>query len=79
MTWFHCGCGQFSSVTLTTTSSRHSRPTHDPFSCCRFRPVGPRLSSTTQGLELSDVYALTIIEDAGLEMHHVELLLESRK
>ena len=51
----------------------------DDLSCCRFRPVGPRLSSTTQGLELSDVYALTIIEDAGLEMHQVELLLESRK
>ena len=44
-----------------------------------FRPVGPQLSSTPEGLELSDVYALTIIEDAGLEIHHVELLLESRK
>ena len=44
-----------------------------------FRPVGPQLSSTPEGLELSDVYALTIIEDAGLEIHHVELLLESRR
>ena len=38
-----------------------------------FRPVGPQLSSAPEGLELSDVYALTIIEDAGLELNHIEL------
>jgi ferric-dicitrate binding protein FerR (iron transport regulator) len=38
-----------------------------------FRPVGPQLSSVPEGLELSDVYALTIIEDAGLELNHIEL------
>jgi hypothetical protein len=30
--------------------------------------IGPK------GLELSDVYALTIIEDTGLELNHIELL-----
>lgn len=39
-----------------------------------FRPVGPQLSSSPEGLELSDVYALTIIEDAGLELNHIELI-----
>jgi hypothetical protein len=39
-----------------------------------FRPVGPQLSSTPEGLELSDVYALTIIEDAGLELNHIALV-----
>jgi hypothetical protein len=38
-----------------------------------FRPVGPQLASSPEGLELSDVYALTIIEDAGLELNHIEL------
>ncbi len=38
-----------------------------------FRPVGPQLSPSPEGLELSDVYALTIIEDAGLELNQIEL------
>lgn len=39
-----------------------------------FRPLHPQLASTLDGLELTDVYALTIREDAGLEIHHIELL-----
>jgi hypothetical protein len=38
-----------------------------------FSPLQPQLSSAPEGLELTDVYALTIQEDAGLEIHHVEL------
>lgn len=39
-----------------------------------FRPLHPQLASSPDGLELTDVYALTIKEDAGLEIHHIELL-----
>lgn len=38
-----------------------------------FRPLQPQLSFSPAGLELTDVYALTIQEDAGLEIHHIEL------
>ena len=38
-----------------------------------FRPLHPQLASSPDGLELTDVYALTIQEDAGLEITHVEL------
>jgi ferric-dicitrate binding protein FerR (iron transport regulator) len=39
----------------------------------QFHPLQPALSSSPEGLELTDVYALTIQEDAGLEIHHIEL------
>ncbi len=39
-----------------------------------FRPLHPELAASPQGLELTDVYALTINQDAGLEVNHVELL-----
>ncbi len=39
-----------------------------------FHPLQPELSSSPEGLELTDVYALTIHEDAGLEIHHVRLV-----
>jgi hypothetical protein len=38
-----------------------------------FRPLQPQLSFSPVRLELTDVYALTIQEDAGLEIHHMEL------
>jgi hypothetical protein len=38
-----------------------------------FRPLNPQLASSPNGLELTDVYALTIKEDAGLEINHIEL------
>jgi len=38
-----------------------------------FRPRHPQLASWPDGLELTDVYALTIREDAGLEITHIEL------
>lgn len=41
-----------------------------------FRPLQPELSLSPAGLELTDVYALTIQEDAGLEIHRVELIAE---
>lgn len=39
-----------------------------------FRPLKPQLSSTPDGLELTDIYALTILEDAGLEINHIEIV-----
>ena len=39
-----------------------------------FRPLQPHLSPSPDGLELNDVYALTIVEDAGLELNHIELV-----
>jgi hypothetical protein len=39
-----------------------------------FRPLHPQLAAAPEGLELNDVYALTIQEDAGLEIHPVELV-----
>ncbi len=39
-----------------------------------FRPLHSHLAAAPEGLELTDVYALTINEDAGLEINHIELL-----
>ncbi len=39
-----------------------------------FRPLQPHLAASPEGLELTDVYALTIQVDAGLELNHVELI-----
>ena len=39
-----------------------------------FRPLHPHLAASPEGLELTDVYALTINEDAGMEINHIELL-----
>lgn len=39
-----------------------------------FRPLQPQPAATPEGLELYDLYALTIQEDAGLEIHHVEVI-----
>lgn len=41
-----------------------------------FRPMQPDLSASPEGLELGDVYALTILEDAGLELSRIELVPE---
>ena len=38
-----------------------------------FRPLYPQLAATPEGLELTDVYALTVRDDAGLELNHIEL------
>ncbi len=38
-----------------------------------FRPLHPHLDASPEGLELTDVYALTVQEDAGLEINHIEL------
>lgn len=43
-------------------------------SLASFRPLQPQLSTSPDGLELTDVYALTVKEDAGLEIHRVEML-----
>ena len=37
-----------------------------------FRALQPQLSASPDGLEQNDVYALTIIEDAGLELNHIQ-------
>ena len=39
-----------------------------------FRPLHPQLAASPEGLELTDVYALTIKEDAGLEINRIELV-----
>jgi len=39
-----------------------------------FHPLHPHLAESPEGLELTDVYALTINEDAGMEINHIELL-----
>jgi ferric-dicitrate binding protein FerR (iron transport regulator) len=39
----------------------------------KFHPLPPRLADSPEGLELVDVYALTRVEDAGLELSHIEL------
>lgn len=39
-----------------------------------FRPLNPKLSPSPDGLELTDLYALTVREDAGLEINHIELV-----
>lgn len=41
-----------------------------------FRPLHPQLASSADGLELADVYALTVVDDAGLEINDIELLPE---
>lgn len=41
-----------------------------------FRPLHPQLAASVDGLELTDVYVLTIEEDAGLEINHIELIPE---
>lgn len=43
-------------------------PLHD------FKPQYPQLAATPDGLELTDVYAFTVNEDAGLEINHIELV-----
>jgi ferric-dicitrate binding protein FerR (iron transport regulator) len=39
-----------------------------------FRPLHPELSPAPAGLELNDIYALTVIDDAGLELNRIEVL-----
>lgn len=39
-----------------------------------FRPLQSELAAHPEGLELTDVYALTIREDAGLELSRIELV-----
>ena len=39
-----------------------------------FRPLHTHLAASPEGLELTDVYALTINDDAGLEINHIELV-----
>lgn len=39
-----------------------------------FRPLHPHLAASPEGLELTDVYALTIDDEAGLEINHIELV-----
>ncbi len=39
-----------------------------------FRALYPQLAESPEGLELTDVYALTVEMDAGLEIHDIELL-----
>ncbi len=45
----------------------------------KFRPLHPRLATSPEGLELTDIYALTIREDAGLELNHIELIPANRQ
>ena len=40
----------------------------------KFRPLHPELSASPDGLEITDIYALTVIEDAGLELQRIEVL-----
>jgi hypothetical protein len=35
--------------------------------------VNPTLANTAEGLEVADIYALTILEDAGLELVSIEV------
>lgn len=39
-----------------------------------FRPLHPQLAASPDGLEILEVYALTVIEEAGLELTHIELV-----
>lgn len=39
------------------------------------RALHPELSANPDGLEITDIYALTVIEDAGLELQRIEVLL----
>jgi hypothetical protein len=40
----------------------------------KFWPTSPQLSSKPEGLEVSDIYALTINNDAGLKIHRIEII-----
>jgi hypothetical protein len=35
--------------------------------------INPTLADTAEGLEVADIYALTILEDAGLEIVSIEV------
>jgi hypothetical protein len=39
-----------------------------------FWPLNPQLSPRPEGLEVSDIYALTINNDAGLKVHRIEII-----
>ncbi len=39
-----------------------------------FWPLNPQLSPRPEGLEVSDIYALTIKNDAGLKVHRIEIV-----
>ena len=39
-----------------------------------FWPLSPQLSPRPEGLEVSDIYALTIKHDAGLKVHRIEII-----
>jgi hypothetical protein len=39
-----------------------------------FRPLHPLMAASPEGLELTEVYALTVKEDSGLEINHIELV-----
>ena len=39
-----------------------------------FHPLHPELSASPVGLELGDIYALTVNHDAGLEVHRIEIV-----
>ena len=39
-----------------------------------FWPLSPQLSPGPEGLEVSDIYALTIKRDAGLKVHRIEII-----
>ena len=39
-----------------------------------FRPLHPHPTAPPEGWELTDVYALTVKEDEGLEINHIELV-----
>ena len=36
-------------------------------------PINPHLGDTAEGLEVADIYALTILEDAGLKLESIEI------
>ena len=40
----------------------------------QFRPLQANQASSPEGLEINDIYALTIQEDAGLRIHWIEIL-----
>ena len=44
-----------------------------------FHPLHPHLAASPEGLELTDVYALTIAQDAGLEITEIELVSPNNK
>ena len=40
-----------------------------------FHALHPELSASPVGLELGDIYALTVNHDAGLELHRIEIVV----